>query len=257
MSLRRSLVICRHNLRLLRKDFFPVVVVILMPLILISFMSPTYATILRASGYQAVSGAELAIPGLSVLFGFFILAYIGYSIFREHDWNTWERLRASEARSLEIVVGKLLTPLTLLAVQQLVVFVFGVLVFGLRIRGSGLALVLVSASFVLFLVSLGILLAALCRSYQLLSALTNLSAMVLGGIGGGLTPVELMPGWVQFIAQVTPSYWAIKGFRGVILSGGGLATAAGPMAYLLSGAALCLLVASLRFRVEETKGWAG
>src|SRR5437868_9051419 len=50
-----------------------------------------------------------------------------------------------------------------------------------------------------------------------LNAFSNLGAMVLAGVGGALAPTSALPSWARTLAPATPSYWAMRGFRQVIL----------------------------------------
>jgi ABC-2 type transport system permease protein len=96
-----------------------------------------------------------------------------------------------------------------------------------------------------------------CRSVVQLNALTNAGAMLLAGLGGAVTPVELLPGWARAIAPLTPAYWAMRGFRSVLFDAGGLSSVLLPIGVLLGFSALFTLVAVRRFRVEEAKvSWA-
>ena len=66
-------------------------------------------------------------------------------------------------------------------------------------------------------------------------------------------PVTVLPDWVQTLAHVTPAYWAMQGFLGIILEGEGVVDATPAMLYLLVFAAAFTGVAALKFRFEETK----
>ena len=66
-------------------------------------------------------------------------------------------------------------------------------------------MVAVAAALVLMEVALGFMLLSLCRSVLQLNAATNIGAMVLGGIGGAVTPIDTLPGWAQAIAPFTPA----------------------------------------------------
>ena len=68
--------------------------------------------------------------------------------FREHAWGTWDRLRASAASSLDLVVGKVVPLYACLLVQMAAVFGIGVVAFGYRPNGSWLALGATVAVFV-------------------------------------------------------------------------------------------------------------
>lgn len=77
--------------------------------------------------------------------------------------------------------------------------------------------------------------------------------MLLGGLGGAVMPLEVLPGWVQTIAPFTPAYWAMRGHRSIFLEQGGLAEVALPAAVLLAAAGVLAVLATTRFRVDETK----
>ena len=116
---------------------------------------------------------------------------------------------------------------------------------------------LVAAALVLMEVTLGFMLLSLCRSVIQLNAFSNAGAMLVGGLGGAVTPVEFLPGWAQAVAPLTPAYWAMEGFLAVTLEPGGLADVAGPVGVLVGFSAVFALVAIRRFDVEDTKiSWA-
>src|SRR5439155_13668702 len=132
------------------------------------------------------------------------------------------RLRSSPATSGEIMAGKVLPSLGLIAVQQAVLLSLGGLLFGLHVRGPLLALVVVAVALALCLVAMGVALAAVCRTAQQLNTTSSLLAIGFSGLGGALAPISVLPSWVRPIAPATPGYWAMRGYRAVILNGSGL-----------------------------------
>lgn len=253
----RVLAICRHDLRILQRERGPLVVLIGMPLVVTWFLTPAYRQVLRGQGYAGANGAEQSVPGLAVMFSFFLVTYVGFAFFREHGWRTWDRLRASPARPAEVLIGKLVPLLGLGLLQQAVLFGAGSWLFGLRVRGSPVALAGLAVILSCVLLLYGVLLVAVCRSVQQLSALSYLSAMFMGGIGGALSPVSLLPRWVRAVAPFTPGYWAVQGYQAVILDG------AGPAGVLRHAGVLALfgvvlgVLAIRQFKSDETKtAWA-
>lgn len=257
MSWRCSGAITRQDLRILRSDPVFLVIMIDMPLLIMAFVKPAFRAALIDSGVRHANGAEQVVPGVATLFAFFMMGNLGFAVFREHGWNTWERLRASRAKPAEIMAGKTVTPLLSLGLQLSVLFVVGGLAFGLEVRGSHLALALVAASLAVCLVSLGFLLLSICRTVMQLNAVTNLGTLVLAGLGGAIAPITALPGWARAMAPAVPSYWAMRGFRSVILDTGGLGAVALPVFVLLAFSAGFAPIAGIRFRFEETKiSWA-
>jgi ABC-2 type transport system permease protein len=252
MSLSRSAALIRHDLRIQWSDKASIISLTVMPLVMMAFFKPL-ARLALTSENPTANGSEYTVPAMTTLFAFFLVGFVGFSIFSEHRWNTWERLRASQASNAEILVGKVVPAVLVCLVQQTVLFVSGYVLFGLRVRGSVLGVALVCLALALCLVALGILMAALLKTEQQLNALSNLGAMILAGISGALVPLSVLPGWAQTVAPATPQYWAMRGFRAVILDGEGLSAVALPVAVLLGLGAVAAVLALLRFRFDEPK----
>lgn len=253
-SLRRSLAIVGTELRLTTRPPASLLMLIVMPLLMIAFFKPMFRATLAAEGYEGASGAEQAVPGLSVLFALFLVTFVGYGIFQEHGWGTWQRLLSSPARPMEIMIGKVAPAALIAVVQQVVLFGSSVLLMDLQIRGSLIALFALVIALTVCLVSMGLVIAAYLQNMQQLNTVGNLGAILIGGLGGGLAPVALLPGWAQAVAPFVPSYWAIKGYREVVLEPAGLADVLAPILVLLGIAAVAAPLGIRRFRFDEAKG---
>ena len=257
-SLRRILAIARHDLRILRRDPVFILIFTIMPL---GFMAFTKGAFGAAMGVRypnhALNGAEQVVPGAAVLFSGFLVGNLGFAVFREHAWSTWERLRASHLETWELMLGKSIAPILTLALQLTVMlglggfsssFTPGSVVFFLSVP--------VSAPFG----GIGVRFRSppSCSAGRSCSTTgRNPQAMLLGGIGGAVTPFYLLPAWAQHIAPATPTYWAMRGFNRVIIGGGGFSSVALPIAALAAFSAGFTIIAALRFGVEEAKlSWA-
>ncbi|GLV76391.1 ABC transporter permease [Streptomyces hygroscopicus] len=236
-SLGRIAALVRQDCRLLVRDPAPLIIRTVMPLLIMSFMQPLFRAALRADDVRDANGAEQSVPGMAVMFLFFLVNVVGFAMFREHGWNTWDRLRVSPARPFELVTGRLVVPLVVALVQLTVFFGAGGTLFGLRVRGSYLALAVVGVPLAACVVMVGMALVALCRSIAQLSVIANLLALLFAGLGGALTPQSVLPDWVRPLAPGVPSYWAMRGFSTVILDGGGMG------AVLLPAGVLCAFTA--------------
>jgi ABC-2 type transport system permease protein len=243
MPFRHSRAIARHELRVLRREPLPLVILTAMPLILMALFEPVFE-----------AGARQTVPGMTVLFAFFLVGNVGYVFFREHAWGTWERLRASSAGPAEIMIGKIIVPLAVYAVQFTVLFAAAATLLQFRVRGSLPAFVAVGAALALCLVALGLLLVAWCRSLMMVQTLVNLGSLTLAGAGGALVPLALLPGWIRATAPATPGYWAMKGFSNAAAGSGGCQRV---IVALLAWALAMFVLAAVRMRFAETKsGWA-
>jgi ABC-2 type transport system permease protein len=256
ISLRRVGVITAHEFRLARRHVDALLVLIAFPLITIAFLKPAIRPALIQSGHPNANGAEQVVPGQTVMAAFYVVALITFSFFAEHAWSTWERLRASQATSLEIVLGKMLPRAAMGLLQFLVLLVAGVAVFGLHIRGDAAALVPLVITFSTCLVLLGVAVTALCRTAEQANSFGYGGMVLFGAIGGAFVPIDVLPHWARTIAPATPTYWAMRGLRSVVLDGRGFGAVALPSAVLLAMAVACGLVATWRLRFDDAKtGW--
>jgi len=256
MNWSRSWTLMRQNWDLLMADPAPIVMLFAMPLVMMAFMQGTSKAVLINQGYRDVSGAELVVPGMAVMFAFFGVGYIGTAFFAEHGWKTWDRLRASQASTVEIVLGKILPSALLMLVQLVVLFAIGVALFGMNIRGSILGVALMMAVCIVFLVAFSILLTAVLKTANQAMAVVNLAAMVLAGMGGAMAPVDVLPDWARAIAPLSPAYWMLQGFRDAILEGKGVGSTFLPAAVTLLFAAVMAAIGFARFSMTDEKVWA-
>lgn len=250
----RSAAIARHEFRLMARDRGMIVSLVIMPAILIAFLKPAFGPLLEAQGVDGANGAEQAVPGIAVLFAFFASSTVAYAIFRDHGWNTWDRLRSSPAHSVEILAGKLAPAFALTLFQLAALFLMGVVGFGLVIRGPVTGLVVTSLALAACLTALGALITSVLRSTQEINTATNVLGMGLAGLGGAFTPLESLPVWAQAVAPATPTYWAMRGYRGVILDTG-LDDVFVSSLVLLGFGAVFAAIAARRFRFDEVKHW--
>jgi len=253
-TVRRGYAIAKNDLDLLVQDPITLIILVVMPLVVIAFIKPTYGAVLKQAGYPTANGAEQAVPGMAIMFIFFMVTFAGLAFFREHIWNTWDRIRALPVRRGEIMVGKVIPSFLFICLQQAIVFAFGAALFGLHVRGSVLALALVDMAFAIWLTVFILATVAYCKTFQQVLAVSNLGAIAFAGIGGALTPISTLPGWAKAVSPATPHYWAMKGFNHVLLEGKGLGAVITPMAVLLGSAAVLTVLAALRFRFDAPKG---
>ena len=245
--------IVRNELRILRHDPVPLVLLIGMPMVLMALLSQSLGHVLLFEGYDDTPGSMHTAPGMACLFGFFSIAIVGFAIFREHGWRTWPRLRAAGVGGPALLAGKLVVPAGLLVVQHAVLFAFGVLALGFRVNGAWLAVALIALAFATMVLCAGLAAAAALGTVQQLNAVTNLGTMLLAGLGGALVPVMELPKWVQPLSVLSPVNWAMQSYRATILDGGGVADVRLALAAML-GLALALLAFALwRLRLDEPK----
>jgi ABC-2 type transport system permease protein len=252
VTTRRAAAIARHELRLLLRDPFPLVLLFVLPLVITAFLKPALSLALFVEGETRATGAEQAVPGMAVTFSLFLVGFVGLAFFRDHGWGTWDRIRVS-ARPGEILAGKLLPVLLVAWCQVAVLFLAGWIGFGLRVRGSAVGVAVVATVLPVASVAFGMAVVAVSSTLQQVNVVANIGTVVLAGLGGALIPLPLLPGWARSVAPASPAYWAMRGFRSVVLRPGGVGAVALPAVVLLAFAAACVAVAAVRFSFEDRK----
>ena len=91
----RTLALLRHEVRVATSDSVSLMTMFVLPVLMMLFLKPIVGVALRNAGFKGISGADQVVPGMSVMFGFFASTLVGYAVFREHSWATWDRLRVS------------------------------------------------------------------------------------------------------------------------------------------------------------------
>jgi len=177
-------------------------------------------------------------PSFIVAFAFFFTFLLtSVSFLRERSTGTIERLAASPATRLEVVVGYLLGFLVFALLQSLVIMGYGVWALDMRVAGSiGLAL-LVLAVLVVGVVNLGIALSFFARNELQVVQFIPLVFVPQLLLAGLIWPVETFHPILRTVAQVLPLTHALAALRTVMIAGGGLADIQGRLLVLLAFAA--------------------
>lgn len=240
------------DLRRLRADPGQCYVLIVLPILMVIAITPMARAVLRVHGMASSTGAEQSVPGMAVMFSFMSVILLGASFFKEHDWHTWDRLRASPARAIEVVAGKCLPVFAVSTLQLSIIWGFGVVVYKLRIQGSYAAIGLVTLCLAWASLGFGMALVSMCRTTDQLGILANMGSLVLGGLSGAFAPVNPHTIWAV-VARFSPLYWALDGYQDVIFAGVGIRGVL-PSCFLLFAFGLVgSLLAAARFRMSDVK----
>ncbi|HNS52211.1 MAG TPA: ABC transporter permease [Anaerolineae bacterium] len=186
--------------------------------------------------------------GFLALFFVFLLTCV--SFLRERSLGTMERLLATPARRVEIVLGYM-GGLGLFALVQVgVILFFTVWVLKIHYLGSLGLVFLVIALLAVVGVSLGILASTFARNEFQVVQFIPIIIIPQALLGGLFWAVEEMPGYLQPFAYMMPITYANWALRDVMLKGWGLAEIWPNLLILLGFAALLIALGSLTMRRE-------
>ncbi|MFD6951564.1 ABC transporter [Nocardiopsis sp. TSRI0078] len=236
---RRLALLVRHNTVLRLRDPGHLVSYLVMPMVLMLVFSPLYQAALPDGGRAQ------AVIGMLVMFSVLSLSVVGTALLTERTWRTWNRLRASPASVVEMLVGKALPVFVLLVLQQGLLLLFGSRVVGMPVTGT-FALILLSVCVWSFaLLAVGVALAGFVRSHGELAAVSDVGALAVSALGGALAPISMMPAWAQALAPLSPGHWAMAMLGAAVAGDTGTALRAALVLVLVgvaAGALACVRV---------------
>ncbi|HUH39739.1 MAG TPA: ABC transporter permease [Castellaniella sp.] len=139
---------------------------------------------------------------------------------REWERGTMEAVLSTPASVVEILIGKLLPYFGLGMLSTLGAAALAVFVFGVPLRGSLMALLLLSATFMVPALGQGLLISSLARN-QFLAAQIALFTGFLPSfmLSGFLYEIDAMPAPIRIITQVVPARYFVESLKTVFLAG--------------------------------------
>jgi ABC-2 type transport system permease protein len=187
---------------------------------------------------------------IAVLSMFFVFLLTCVSFLRERSQGTMERLLATPATRLEIVMGYMLGLGLFAVIQVTVILLFTIWVLRIHYLGNLGLLFLVIVLLAVVGVSLGILASAFAHNEFQVVQFIPLLVIPQALLGGTFWALEELPGYLQPLAYLMPLTYANRALRDVMLKGWGLGDVWPDLAMLLGFAALLIALGALTMRKE-------
>jgi len=195
------------------------------------------------------TATEQNVPGYTIFGVFFIVLTLASSFIQEKGEGTFQRILAAPMSKAALLIGKLLPYYLVNLIQVGLMFLVGVVVFGMSL-GDLSALTVVSLALAAAANGLGLLVATLGKTEPQVNGLAVLFAITLAALGGIMVPVFVMPGLMKALSLFTPHAWALAGYHDVIIRGLGVRAVLPEAGILLGFAAFFFAIALWRFRFE-------
>ena len=204
----------------------------------------------RAWYNPSLKSRNFMVPGVLVLILLITTTNLtAMAIVKEKEVGTLEQLMVTPIRSGELILGKLF-PFIIVGMTNvcvvLTVMVFG---FGIPIKGSVLLLFVLTGTFLMTSLGVGLFVSTISKTQQqaMMTAIFFVM-MPMMYISGFVFPIENMPMPLQYLSLFIPMRYYLVIVRSIILKGVGL-DVLWPQAVMLLTMGLAILVASaLRFR---------
>ena len=194
------------------------------------------------------NGYAHAFSGMAVQFILFMGLDVGIALLLLRQSGLWQRLRAAPLSKATLLGSRMVSASLIAGFILLVLFSFARLVFGVRILGSFPGFVGVCAAFSLMTAAFGLMVAALGETPEATRGYSIMATLFMVMLGGAWVPAFVFPKWLQRVATVVPTKWAMDGLDGMTWRGLGFSAAIAPIAVLLFFTLLFAAVAVIRFR---------
>ena len=173
---------------------------------------------------------------------------MGFAIVDARRKKLMKRLIATPMPRAYYLLAFVLSRLSLLVVEVLVVLGFGVFVFGVPVRGSLAGLMALCLLGSLSFSGLGLLIASRPRTLEAASGIMNLVMMPMWIVSGVFFSAQRFPDAVQPLIHALPLTAMIDALRLHLLQGAGMAELAPQMGVLSGWLVVCFVMALKLFR---------
>ena len=197
------------------------------------------------------TGFSQAIPGTMVMFTMLVLLTSGaITLVVEREQGLLRRLASAPISAGSLVAGKWMGRMALALVQLAFAMIAGRVFFGMDWGRSLPMVALVLVGWAAFAASSAVLLSSLTRTVGQTTGVGVMLTMVLAALGGCWWPIEITPGWMQTLARLLPTGWAMDAMHKLINFGDPAVTAVPHVATMAIGALVVGWLGTRWFRYQ-------
>jgi ABC-type multidrug transport system permease subunit len=206
----------------------------------------TSEQLVREAGSRYVDFLVPGLVGLGIMSN--TLWGLGFSIVDSRRRKLTKRLIATPMSRISYLASYLVWRLMMLVIEVSVPIGFGALAFGVPVRGSWFALVLICVLASFSFSALALLISSRARTIEAVSGLMNLVQVPMWILSGVFFSSQRFPDAVQPLIQAMPLTAVIDALRAHMLQGASLAQLAPQLAVLAGWLAVCFALALKLFR---------
>src|SRR5579875_1601135 len=197
-----------------------------------------------------ISPFDQVLPGYAVFFALFGLNAVAATILQEKEDGTFRRLLIAPIQKYALLGGKLLAQFLVTLAQLCIFFLVGYFAFKMEVNNwPAVILLLIGSSFAA--TGLGMLLVSLVKTRRQLSPVVTLVVLITSAVGGAWWPLFLEPTWLQPLAKIGITAWAMEGLNGSMILGKGFMDVLPDILGLLAYGLICLMIALRLFRFQQ------
>lgn len=191
------------------------------------------------------------VPGYALMFALFAVTASAGTLLAEREAGTLKRLLIAPLPPFALLGGKLLAQYIQTVIQLTVLLGLGVLLFKVNLGPSVPALALLILGTAFAATGVGMILVSLVRSRAQLGPITTLVVLSFSALGGSWWPISIEPHWMQDVARITVTAWAMDGFNGLMIFDKSFMQVLPNIAALFAYGLICFAIARRTFRLRE------
>lgn len=193
---------------------------------------------------------DQALPGYAIFFALFGLNAVAATILQEKEDGTFRRLLIAPIQKYALLGGKMLAQFIVTMAQLSIIFVVGYFIFKVHINDwLAVSLLLIGTSFAA--TGLGMLLVSVVKTRAQINPVVSLVVLVTSAVGGAWWPLFLEPTWLQQLAKIGITAWAMEGLNGSMILGKSFMDVLPDILGLLAYGLICFALALRLFRFQQ------
>jgi ABC-2 type transport system permease protein len=205
---------------------------------------------LTAGHVVKIGPFDQALPGYAIFFSLFGLNAVAATILQEKEDGTFRRLLIAPIQKYALLGGKMLAQFLVTMAQLSILFLVGSLIFKVHMNDwLTVSLLVLSTSFAA--TGLGMLLVSLVGTRAQINPVVSLVVLVTSAIGGAWWPLFLEPTWLQHLAKIGITAWAMEGLNGSMILGKSFMEILPDILGLLAYGLICFMIALRLFRFRQ------
>jgi len=156
-----------------------------------------------------------------------------------------DRLMVGPKGAFGMLAGKFVFLTFIGFLQAAIICIVAAVFFKVPVQAHLFPVVIACLGAAVLATGIALLVAALCKTQAQMNTVSTFAVLLLSAIGGSMIPRFMMPLWLQKIGVMTPNFWSIEAFYGILARGQSMLELLPVWGILFGGGLLCLGLAAI------------
>jgi ABC-2 type transport system permease protein len=242
----------RHLRALMRQPWW-IAVTLVQPVIWLLLFGALFKKVVEIPGFHSGSYIEFLVPGVVMMTAFFAAGWGGMPVIEDLERGIVDRFLISPVHRGALIWGRILQNSVTIVIQSVIIVALALLVGASFDGGVGgvVMLTLIAAILGAGFGALSIGLALLARHEETLIATMQFLLLPLTFLSAAFMQRDLMPAWMQHVADFNPVQWAVDAGRSVMTANPDWGLILSRTGFLVAFAIVCSWFATRAFTTYQ------